>query len=135
MFAIAFLDLPSLAARFGLAVPVVSTTPQAAAEIFPKALPLVALPGEVRGALGQPDPADASATIKSIEIAVEYVQGGRADAVVTNPISKEILQRAGFAHPGHTEFLSELAHRLYGVTAHPVMLLWSPWLAVPRTAM
>jgi 4-hydroxythreonine-4-phosphate dehydrogenase len=120
----------SLAARFDLAVPVVSAPPQAAADVFPKALPVVALPGAVRGALGQPDPTDAGATIKSIETAVEHVRSGRADAVVTNPISKEILQRAGFAHPGHTEFLGELAHRLYGVTAHPVMLLWSPWLAV-----
>ena len=34
---------------------------------------------------------------------------GRASAVVTNPIAKSVLYRAGFRHPGHTEFLAELA--------------------------
>ena len=34
---------------------------------------------------------------------------GRAGAVVTNPIAKSVLYRAGFRHPGHTEFLAELA--------------------------
>ncbi len=54
---------------------------------------------------------------------------GRASAVVTNPIAKSVLYRAGFTHPGHTEFLAELAAR-DGKTPHPVMMLWSPELAV-----
>ena len=33
----------------------------------------------------------------------------KASAVVTNPIAKSVLYRAGFRHPGHTEFLAELA--------------------------
>jgi 4-hydroxythreonine-4-phosphate dehydrogenase len=49
--------------------------------------------------------------------------------VVTNPIAKSVLYRAGFSHPGHTEFLAELAIR-DGKTPMPVMLLWSPTLAV-----
>ncbi len=36
---------------------------------------------------------------------------GRPAAVVTNPIAKSVLYRAGFLHPGHTEFLAELAKR------------------------
>jgi 4-hydroxythreonine-4-phosphate dehydrogenase len=40
-----------------------------------------------------------------------------------------VLYRAGFRHPGHTEFLAELAAN--GKTApQPVMMLWSPALAV-----
>ena len=50
-------------------------------------------------------------------------------AVVTNPIAKSVLYRAGFRHPGHTEFLAELA-ATGGRTPQPVMMLWSPALAV-----
>jgi 4-hydroxythreonine-4-phosphate dehydrogenase len=57
------------------------------------------------------------------------VIAGRAAAVVTNPIAKNVLYRAGFRHPGHTEFLAELASRS-GQPPQPVMLLWSPALAV-----
>ena len=40
-----------------------------------------------------------------------------------------MLYRAGFRHPGHTEFLAELAAS-DGNTPQPVMMLWSPALAV-----
>jgi 4-hydroxythreonine-4-phosphate dehydrogenase len=40
-----------------------------------------------------------------------------------------VLYRAGFRHPGHTEFLAELAAS-GGHTPQPVMMLWSPVLAV-----
>jgi 4-hydroxythreonine-4-phosphate dehydrogenase len=40
-----------------------------------------------------------------------------------------VLYRAGFRHPGHTEFLAELA-AADGRTPQPVMMLWSPVLAV-----
>jgi 4-hydroxythreonine-4-phosphate dehydrogenase len=49
--------------------------------------------------------------------------------VVTNPIAKGVLYRAGFEHPGHTEFLAELA-AAGGRPPQPVMMLWSPALAV-----
>lgn len=45
----------------------------------------------------------------SIRQAVADVVAGKAGAVVTNPIAKNVLYRAGFRHPGHTEFLAELA--------------------------
>jgi 4-hydroxythreonine-4-phosphate dehydrogenase len=57
------------------------------------------------------------------------VRAGRAAAVVTSPIAKSVLYDAGFRHPGHTEFLAELAAQ-DGKTPQPVMLLWSPVLAV-----
>jgi 4-hydroxythreonine-4-phosphate dehydrogenase len=65
----------------------------------------------------------------SIRQAVGDVVAGRAGAVVTNPIAKNVLYRAGFEHPGHTEFLAELAATA-GVTPHPVMMLWSAALVV-----
>jgi 4-hydroxythreonine-4-phosphate dehydrogenase len=51
---------------------------------------------------------------------------GRAAALVTNPIHKDSLYRAGFRYPGHTEYLAALA----GVTAAPVMMLVCPGLRV-----
>ena len=41
--------------------------------------------------------------IKGIELALK----GDIDAIVTNPISKEALKRAGINYPGHTEILAE----------------------------
>ncbi|MDR3409009.1 MAG: 4-hydroxythreonine-4-phosphate dehydrogenase PdxA [Methylovirgula sp.] len=122
--------LQNLSRRFGLDVPLATVAPSEAAAAFPRALPVVGPQRGVAGALGVPDVADAAATVASIETAVELVHSGAADALVTNPIAKEVLQRAGFAHPGHTEFLGELALRFYGRKARPVMLLWSPTLAV-----
>ena len=58
---------------------------------------------------GQPDGTSADAAVASIRQAVGDVLAGRAGAVVTNPIAKSVLYRAGFRHPGHTEFLAELA--------------------------
>ncbi len=104
------------------------------AQIFHDALPVLDIDGAADAAPGAPDPAFAGATIASIERAVEAVRDGTASAVVTNPISKETLYAAGFRHPGHTEFLGELARRWWNVETLPVMMLWSPELAtVPVT--
>ena len=55
---------------------------------------------------------------------------GAAAAVVTNPVAKNVLYNWGFAEPGHTEFLARLVQETTGRTLHPVMMLWSPELAV-----
>jgi 4-hydroxythreonine-4-phosphate dehydrogenase len=75
---------------------------------------------------GKPDPANAAATIASIQQAVRLAQNGDANAVVTNPIAKSVLQEAGFPHPGHTEFLAQLT----GVSGREIMMLASPMLRV-----
>ncbi len=79
---------------------------------------------------GAPDPANAAGTIAAIERAVALVQSGQASAVVTAPINKKALKDgAGFAFPGHTEFLAHLAG---GVDV--VMMLACPDLrVVPAT--
>src|SRR5260370_30215050 len=78
---------------------------------------------------GRPDHTSADAAMASIRQAVGDVVTGRASAVVTNPIAKSVLYRAGFRHPGHTEFLAELA-ATGAHTPQPVMMLWSPALVV-----
>ena len=96
---------------------------------FQEALPLLPLNGS-QGTAGEPDTASASVTIASIERAVDLALSGAAGAVVTNPISKALLYGAGFAHPGHTEFLAALASRHTGAPVHPVMMLATEALRV-----
>ena len=120
-----------VAVALGLNVPVRSCSPAESAAHFATALPVVTLANPVVGAPGTPDPRDAPATLEAIERAVACVRAGEASAVVTNPIAKEPLYRAGFNHPGHTEWLGELAERGWNTgPLLPVMLLWSPMLAV-----
>ncbi|MGB7246358.1 MAG: 4-hydroxythreonine-4-phosphate dehydrogenase PdxA [Methylovirgula sp.] len=124
-------DLTALARRFGWPVPIEAVEAGGeAATIFRRALPVLRLRQRAKGALGDPDAADAAGTIESIATGVELIRSGGAAALVTNPIAKQVLRRAGFRHPGHTEFLGELASRFFGRNARPVMLLWSPELAV-----
>jgi 4-hydroxythreonine-4-phosphate dehydrogenase len=84
----------------------------------------------VTAAPGKPDASSAPAAIASIRRAVADVLAGRAAAVVTNPVAKNVLYRSGFAEPGHTEFLAKLAAEAAGKPVHPVMMLWSAELAV-----
>ena len=88
---------------------------------FAHALPVFPIEG-VAATPGKPDPATAPAIIESIRLAVEHTRAGKAAAVVTNPIAKALLYRAGFKHPGHTEYLAELAAD-GGVAPRPVMML------------
>jgi len=111
--------LASLAAGLGWAASIRPIgTAEEAPGIFSEALPVMPIRSRLRGRLGHPDPMDATAVIGAIETAVADVLGGRALAVVTNPIHKESLYRAGFTYPGHTEFLASLA-----AAEAPVMLL------------
>jgi 4-hydroxythreonine-4-phosphate dehydrogenase len=117
------------ARRLGVEVPMADVTPASAAASFADAFPVVSTGHIVTAQPGRPDASSAPAAIGSIRQAVADVEAGRASAVVTNPIAKSVLYRAGFTHPGHTEFLAELAAR-DGKVPMPVMLLWSPTLAV-----
>ena len=115
--------------RLGLATPIEIATPSRAADVFAHALPVVALAARADAQPGRPDPACAPAILESISRAVAYVRSGEARAVVTNPIAKKTLYDAGFRHPGHTEYLGELA-AAWGHPVMPVMMIWSPLLAV-----
>jgi 4-hydroxythreonine-4-phosphate dehydrogenase len=102
--------LAALAAKLGLAVPVREIDrPQEAAAAFASALPVLRVRLKAPVKPGQPDPANATATIEAIERAAKMAQAGEIAGFATNPIQKKTLQDAGFRHPGHTEFLAELA--------------------------
>jgi 4-hydroxythreonine-4-phosphate dehydrogenase len=80
-----------------------------AAGAFAEALPVVPLGDAPAAGAGRPNPADQKLVLRAIELAVADVRAGHAAALVTNPINKDALYRAGFRHPGHTEYLAELA--------------------------
>jgi 4-hydroxythreonine-4-phosphate dehydrogenase len=122
--------LRDIAARLALpiAVETVATAAQAQAA-FARALPVIPLSRAVVAEPGRPSLGAAASVLESIEAAVTLVKSGEAAALVTNPIAKEVLYRAGFPHPGHTEFLAALA-AADGEAPHPVMMLWSESLAV-----
>jgi 4-hydroxythreonine-4-phosphate dehydrogenase len=128
----AFLDRRARA--LGLNIRIAETDPDQAHNIFANALPVVATGQAITTQPGHPDDTSAPAALTSIRHAVADVMAGRASAVVTNPIAKNVLYRAGFRHPGHTEYLAELA-AASGQTPQPVMMLWSDTLAVVPTTI
>ena len=114
----------------GLDVPLAVGTPRDAMHAFAAALPVVDVGVGVTAEPGRPDASSARAAIAAIEQAVDHVLRGDAHAVVTNPVAKAVLYRAGFVDPGHTEYLARLAQKATGIPVRPVMMLWSPELAV-----
>jgi 4-hydroxythreonine-4-phosphate dehydrogenase len=118
------------AARIAPDVTVAVVEPAAACAAFKTALPVVDIGVSVSAEPGHPDRSSAPAALAAIRRAVADVSAGAASAIVTNPVAKNVLYRSGFAEPGHTEFLGKLVEESTGVAARPVMMLWSPELAV-----
>ncbi|RZA11385.1 MAG: hypothetical protein EOP93_23545, partial [Lysobacteraceae bacterium] len=90
---------------------------------------LIATTARVNAVPGRPDSANAPAVIEAIEIAVAACLQGDAAAVVTAPIHKSVLNAAGFAFPGHTEFLQHLT----GARRAVMMLASDQLRVVPLT--
>jgi 4-hydroxythreonine-4-phosphate dehydrogenase len=112
--------LRRLALQIGLDVPVEAIAdPDQAIAAFARALPVLPLAYPVAAVSGRPNSANAASVIASITQAHALTASGAASAMVTNPIQKSSLYAAGFAHPGHTEFLAALA----GIETPPVMML------------
>lgn len=65
------------------------------------------------------------AQVEYVKAAFEAIWSKQADAIVTAPINKRSLRRAGAKWPGHTEMLSELSGG-----AQPFMMLAGPTLKV-----
>jgi 4-hydroxythreonine-4-phosphate dehydrogenase len=118
------------AAHMALDIPIKLVEPASAIATFWDALPVVDIGIEATAQPGHPDDSSAPAAIASIRGAVSDVLLGRAAAIVTNPVAKSVLYHSGFTEPGHTEFLAKLAEPHRGKAILPVMMLWSPELAV-----
>lgn len=105
--------LQARAAQLGLAL---HTGPQFQVEHHPLAVPAVA---------GQLDVRNARQVLALLDAAVDGCRSGRFDGMVTGPVQKSLINDAGIAFTGHTEYLAE---RCGGVL--PVMLLASRTLKV-----
>jgi len=108
-------------------------SPAEAIGVFAEAVPVIDSPLVSPVVAGQPSSAHASAVIRWIETAVGLALSGSVSGLVTAPISKAPLYAAGFAFPGHTEFLAELtAGAPFDGQRGPVMMLAAGGL---RTAL
>lgn len=62
---------------------------------------------------GVPTAASGKAAVASLEMAMEALESGDIDVLVTAPISKEAVQSDQFHFPGHTEYLEAKAGEGY----------------------
>lgn len=67
---------------------------------------------------GQPNPANAETLLEGLRLAVAGCLDGQFAGLVTAPLQKSVINEAGIAFSGHTEFLADLTE-----TKLPVMLL------------
>jgi 4-hydroxythreonine-4-phosphate dehydrogenase len=74
---------------------------------------------------GRPDPANARYVLALLDRAIDGTLAGEFDALVTAPVHKGIINDAGIAFTGHTEYLQQRTH-----SARAVMLLTSGALRV-----
>ena len=98
-----------------------------AREAIPKKLNLVNVWDEdVELELGKRSGPLSAYAIKSLEAAAQDLASGKVDVLVTAPIDKNSMQQAGFAFPGHTEFLQHMA----GADSDVLMVLVADGLRV-----
>jgi 4-hydroxythreonine-4-phosphate dehydrogenase len=76
---------------------------------------------------GQLDANNGRAVLATLDLAVEGVQAGWFDAIVTAPLQKSTINDAGVAFSGHTEYLAERT----GTDQVVMMLAGSPGAAMP----
>jgi 4-hydroxythreonine-4-phosphate dehydrogenase len=56
---------------------------------------------------GHPDPRNAAAVLRSLDIAIDGCRDGAFDAVVTAPLHKGVICDSGVPFSGHTEYLEQ----------------------------
>lgn len=74
---------------------------------------------------GTTDPANASYVLATLAQAIDLCRTRRADAMVTGPVHKAVINQAGHAFSGHTDFIADRTG-----AAHVVMMLATPGLRV-----
>jgi 4-hydroxythreonine-4-phosphate dehydrogenase len=119
-------------ARQGLPAPKIISKPEQTAKVFPSHLPILQIDLKHPAISGTPNSQNGEAIIRSIKMAVGFCQSGQASALVTNPIAKSVLYKAGFSFAGHTEFLGALAGEFpkWPPPKGPVMMLCGGGLRV-----
>ncbi len=104
--------------------------PAEAPLVAASALPVLRHDFPAPAAPGRPAPENAAEVIAVIARAAGLAQAGEVAGIVTGPIHKKALQDgAGFAYPGHTEYLAALG----GVDRVVMMLACEHLRVVPAT--
>jgi 4-hydroxythreonine-4-phosphate dehydrogenase len=96
-----------------------------AATHVPGELTVADLPLAAPSVPGRPDPANARYVLALLDRAIEGALAGEFDALVTAPVHKGVINDAGIAFTGHTEYLQERTH-----SARAVMMLTAGTLRV-----
>ncbi|MEM7752710.1 MAG: 4-hydroxythreonine-4-phosphate dehydrogenase PdxA [Pseudomonadota bacterium] len=105
--------------------------PGEAAAALPKGVPVLPHNFAADAIPGKPTPANAIGVVEVIKRAVRLTLDGAASAICTAPISKkELVDHAGFTHPGHTEYLGALTG-----ADRAVMMIASDMLRVVPTTI
>jgi len=82
------------------------------------ALSVLSIPCPAPVAAGRLDPANARQVIALLDRAIDGCLAGEFDAMVTAPVQKSVINEAGVAFTGHTEYLADRTR-----TARVVMML------------
>jgi 4-hydroxythreonine-4-phosphate dehydrogenase len=115
--------LARAAARIDLRLPPIATIARAA-DAHTGALCVLHEALAIPETPGRPDSANAGAIERAIRRGVSACIDGEASALVTLPIAKSVLYDAGFAFPGHTEFIGALTENIpWPRTRGPLMLI------------
>jgi 4-hydroxythreonine-4-phosphate dehydrogenase len=89
------------------------------------AMPVVHVPLAAAVTAGKLARANAAYVLRTLEIAIDGCRDGRFDAMVTAPVHKGVINDAGIAFTGHTEFLAARTR-----APHVVMMLTGGGLRV-----
>lgn len=125
--------LAARARRLGLNINFAQTTVGEAASQFAVALPVSHIDGLVPDKPGETSPLSGKVVIEAISRAVAETLAGACRAVVTAPIHKAALYKAGFKYPGHTEYLAALCANSEGAPLPAMMLMHDDLRVVPLT--
>ncbi|MEO5573837.1 MAG: 4-hydroxythreonine-4-phosphate dehydrogenase PdxA, partial [Gammaproteobacteria bacterium] len=117
--------LNARAQRLGLAVRVEIFDPQQTATAVAGTIKVIPVKLRAPVSCGKLDSANAEYVLDTLRTAVTGCMDGSFAALVTGPVHKSIINDAGIAFSGHTEFLAELTR-----APHAVMMLAAPGLRV-----
>ncbi|MEO5702544.1 MAG: 4-hydroxythreonine-4-phosphate dehydrogenase PdxA, partial [Gammaproteobacteria bacterium] len=117
--------LRARAQKLGLPLQVEIFDPQKTAAVVAGTIKVVPAKLHRPVSCGKLDSANAAYVLDTLRIAVAGCMSGTFAALVTGPVHKGIINDAGIAFSGHTEFLAELTH-----APQPVMMLTAPGLRV-----
>jgi len=106
------------ARRLGVPLTVADYSAAESTQLGAGALRVLHIPLARPAIAGRLDPANSRYVLRTLEVAADGCRDGAFDAMVTAPLQKSVINDAGIAFTGHTEFLAA-----YTGAEHVVMML------------